>query len=133
MLGAAIGLCEDDIAVLERGGYLHDVGKIGIPDSIANKPSPLTAAEYEIMKQHTIIGERLCGSLRILAPVRPIIRHHHERLDGSGYPDGLRGDAIPLAAQVISDRRRIRRGDDGSPNRLARDLASAREELTMDA
>ena len=133
MLGAAIGLRGDDIAVLERGGYLHDVGKIGIPDSIVNKPSPLTAAEYEIMKQHTIIGERLCGSLRILAPVRPIIRHHHERLHGSGYPDGLRGDAIPLAAQVIAIVDVFDAVTTARPYRLARDLAPAREEPTMDA
>lgn len=133
MLGAAIGLREDDIAILERGGYLHDVGKIGIPDSILNKPSPLTAAEYEIMKQHTIIGERLCGSLRILAPVRPIIRHHHERLDGSGYPDGLRGDAIPLAAQIVGVVDTFDAITTTRPYRAGRSLDQARDELLSDA
>jgi putative two-component system response regulator len=101
-LGAAIGLEADALAALQRGGYLHDVGKVGVPDAVLLKPERLTAGEYEIMKQHTVIGDTLCGNLRSLAAVRPIIRHHHERLDGSGYPDGLRGDAIPLVAQIVS-------------------------------
>ena len=66
------------------------------------KPAALTKAEFEVMKQHTIIGERLCGNLRSLRLVRPIVRHHHERLDGSGYPDGLRGDQVPLLAQIVA-------------------------------
>jgi putative two-component system response regulator len=101
-LGARLRLHEDDLAALRRGGFLHDVGKIGIADSILLKPSALTVAEYDVMKQHPIIGERLCGDLRSLEYVRPIIRHHHERCDGSGYPDRLNGDAIPLLAQIIA-------------------------------
>jgi putative two-component system response regulator len=100
-LGRTLGLDEDDVAALARGGYLHDVGKVGIPDAVLLKPGPLTPAEYELMKQHTIIGDRLCAELRSLRTVRPIVRHHHERLDGSGYPDGLRGDATPLLAQIM--------------------------------
>ena len=65
------------------------------------KPGPLTPEEYELIKQHTVIGDRLCGELRSLRNVRPIVRHHHERLDGSGYPDGLRDEAIPLLAQIM--------------------------------
>ena len=65
------------------------------------KQGPLTPEEFELIKQHTVIGDRLCGELRSLRRVRPIVRHHHERLDGSGYPDGLRGDAIPLLAQLM--------------------------------
>jgi putative two-component system response regulator len=99
-LGGALGLDEDDVAALERGGFLHDVGKVGIPDAVLLKPGPLTPGEYELIKQHTIIGDRLCGELRSLRKVRSIVRHHHERLDGSGYPDGLRGEAIPLLAQI---------------------------------
>lgn len=99
-LGRALGLPDDDLAALEQGGYLHDIGKIAIPDGILNKPAPLTPAEFALMKDHTVIGERLCGELRSLRRVRPIIRHHHERLDGSGYPDGLRGDSVPLLAQI---------------------------------
>ena len=98
--GAHLNLPAEDIAALHRGGYLHDVGKVGIPDSILLKPGRLTPAEFEMMKRHTVIGDALCGDLRTLRPVRPIARHHHERCDGSGYPDGLRGDAIPLLAQI---------------------------------
>jgi putative two-component system response regulator len=101
-LGLRLGLSDDDVTVLARGGFLHDIGKVGIPDAILLKPGRLTRAEYEVMKQHAVIGDRLCGELRTLRRVRPIVRHHHERLDGSGYPDGLRGDAIPLAAQIIA-------------------------------
>jgi len=101
MLGAELKLGEDDLQALQRGGYFHDIGKIGIPDAILLKPSALTSDEYERMKEHTVIGDRLCGQLRTLAGVRSIVRSHHERLDGSGYPDGLRGEDIPLLAQII--------------------------------
>lgn len=100
-LGSAIGLREDDVAALTRGGYLHDIGKVGVPDAILLKPSRLTPAEFEVMRQHTVIGDRLCGELRSLRRVRPIVRYHHERLDGSGYPDGLKGRAVPLLAQIM--------------------------------
>src|SRR6185436_10154018 len=101
-LGRVLGLGSDDVSALWRGGFLHDVGKVGIPDAVLLKPGPLSAAECALMHQHTVIGDRLCGTLRSLRNVRPIVRHHHERLDGSGYPDGLRGDAVPLLAQVMS-------------------------------
>jgi putative two-component system response regulator len=101
-VGEALGLDATDLSALRRGGFLHDIGKIGIPDAILAKPGPLTVAEYEIMKQHTVIGDRVCGGLRSLRRVRPIVRSHHERLDGSGYPDGLCGDEIPLLAQIMS-------------------------------
>ena len=100
-LGRALGLADDDLAVLRRGGFMHDLGKIGVPDSILLKPGALTASEYEAMKQHPLIGDRLCGELRSLHRVRGIVRHHHERLDGSGYPDGLRGGQIPELAQIV--------------------------------
>ena len=100
-LGQALGLDRDDLAALYRGGYLHDVGKIGVSDAILLKAAPLTAGEYRQMQSHTTIGERLCGELRSLRAVRGIVRHHHERLDGTGYPDGLRGDDIPLTAQIV--------------------------------
>jgi putative two-component system response regulator len=101
-LGAHLGLDEDQRVALDRGAFLHDVGKVGIPDAILLKPGRLTPDERELMQQHTVIGHRLCGQLRALEHVRPIVRHHHERLDGSGYPDGLKGDAVPLLAQIIS-------------------------------
>jgi putative two-component system response regulator len=100
-LGSALRLGEDDLAALYRGGFLHDVGKVGIPDALLLKADRLTRAEYTAMQQHPLIGDRLCGELRSLRRVRPIIRHHHERLDGSGYPDGLKGDAVPMLAQIM--------------------------------
>ena len=100
--GVHLDLPDEDIAALHRGGYLHDVGKVGVPDAILSKPAPLTAEEYAVMKRHPVIGDSLCGNLRILQRVRGIVRHHHERRDGSGYPDGLRGDQIPLLAQITS-------------------------------
>jgi cyclic di-GMP phosphodiesterase len=100
-LGRAIGCQQEDLDALQRGGFLHDIGKVGIPDAVLLKPGRLTPDEYEVIKQHTVIGDRLCGSLRSLRRVRPIVRHHHERLDGTGYPDGLRGNEIPLLAQII--------------------------------
>jgi putative two-component system response regulator len=100
--GIELDLPDEDVAALHRGGYLHDVGKVGVPDAILSKPGPLDPSEFAVIQRHTIIGDSLCGDLRILRPVRPIVRHHHERLDGSGYPDGLSGDAIPLLAQIMS-------------------------------
>ena len=100
-LGRSLALSKDELSALARGGYLHDIGKIGIPDSILLKPARLTPDEYEFMKQHTLIGDRLCGELRSLRLVRTIVRHHHEVLDGSGYPDGLRGSQVPLLAQIV--------------------------------
>ena len=99
--GRALQLSEEDLAALFRGGYLHDVGKVGIPDEILLKPGRLTDSEYQLIQQHTVIGDRLCGELRSLRQVRPIVRHHHERFDGSGYPDGLKGDAIPRLAEIM--------------------------------
>jgi putative two-component system response regulator len=101
-LGERLGLPEEDLKALYRGGFLHDLGKIGIPDAILLKPGPLTESEFEVVKQHPIIGSNLCEGLRTLRRALPIIRSHHERLDGSGYPDGLAGDAVPLLAQILS-------------------------------
>ena len=100
-LGEALKLSAEDILALQRGGYLHDIGKISIPDRILFKAGPLTNEEWDIMKSHPERGERICGNLRSLASVLPIIRSHHERWDGSGYPDGLAGHDIPLLAQVM--------------------------------
>ena len=101
-LGRTLGLTDDDLLTLERGGYFHDIGKIALPDSILLKPGRLTPEEYVRVREHPVVGDRLCGNLRSLHRVRPIVRHHHERLDGSGYPDKLSGDAVPLLAQIIS-------------------------------
>jgi putative two-component system response regulator len=100
-LGARMGLRDDQQVALYRGGFLHDVGKIGIPDAVLLKRGPLDDAEFALMQQHAVIGDSLCRELRLLEEVRPIVRHHHERLDGTGYPDKLSGDRIPLLAQIM--------------------------------
>ena len=100
-LGKALGVDEKEVQALHRGGYLHDVGKVGVPDAVLLKPGPLTTAEFALMKKHPDIGDSLCAPLQSLRSVRPIIRCHHERLDGSGYPQGLRGDEVPLLAQIV--------------------------------
>jgi putative two-component system response regulator len=100
-LGRAVNLRPSDLQALYRGGFLHDVGMLAIPETVLRKPSPLERDEYELVKSHTIVGDTLCSKLRSLQSVRPIVRAHHERLDGSGYPDGLRAGAIPVIAQIM--------------------------------
>jgi putative two-component system response regulator len=100
-LGRALRVSEAELQVLYRGGFLHDIGMLAIPDSVLRKAGPLAADEYEQVKAHTVIGDSLVSNLRSLQPVRPVIRWHHERLDGTGYPDNLHGDAIPLLAQIV--------------------------------
>jgi putative two-component system response regulator len=100
-LGRALGLSDEELDALHRGGYLHDVGKVGVPDAVLLKPGPLTGPELELMRRHPEIGDTLCAPLQSLRNVRPIILCHHERLDGSGYPEGLRGDEVPLLAQIV--------------------------------
>jgi len=100
-IGRALGLPKQDLLALYRGGYLHDIGKVSIPDSILFKRGLLSEAEWDIMRQHTLRGEEICRPMRTLAPVLPIIRSHHERWDGTGYPDRLRGEEIPLLARIL--------------------------------
>lgn len=100
-MGMTIGLPPASLRALHRGSYLHDIGKIGIPDSVLFKKGPLSEAEWETMRTHTVKGESLCRPMKCLTPVLPIIRSHHERWDGSGYPDGLAGQRIPLLARVL--------------------------------
>ncbi|MEJ2396584.1 MAG: response regulator [Candidatus Thiodiazotropha sp.] len=100
-LGHAAGLEEREIAALKKGAVLHDIGKIGIPDEILLKPGPLTDDEWQVMRRHSVIGADLCIQLNSIRDAVPIIRHHHERWDGTGYPDGLQGEAIPRVARVF--------------------------------
>jgi putative two-component system response regulator len=87
---------------LRRAGVVHDVGKVAVPESNLLKPGRLTPEERKIMEQHPIVGERICAPLHSFRQVLPIIRHHHEKLDDSGYPDGLKGDAIPITARIMT-------------------------------
>ena len=100
-IGRRLGLPYERLRTLRLGGVLHDVGKIGVPEAILNKPGPLTTEEFAVMKKHPEIGERICSPLKSLRPVLPIIRSHHERPNGSGYPDGLSGEEIPLEARIV--------------------------------
>jgi len=100
-LGRALGLPRHEQLALYRGGYLHDIGKIGIPDMILFKRGLLTDEEWQTMRLHTIRGEEICRPMKTLAPVLPIIRSHHERWDGTGYPDRLAGEDIPLLARIL--------------------------------
>jgi putative two-component system response regulator len=100
-LGKQLGIAEDGIKALRRAGIVHDIGKVAVPDSILLKPGPLTPKETIVMRKHSVVGERICAPLKTFHLVLPIIRHHHEKYDGSGYPDALRGDEIPLAARIL--------------------------------
>ncbi len=100
-LGRHLGLEEDSIIALRRGGYLHDLGKIAVPDEILKKGSNLTPDEWAVMKRHPVTGENICKPLKSLRLVLPIIRYHHEHSDGSGYPDGLHKGQIPLLARIL--------------------------------
>lgn len=100
-LARALGLGTKEIDLLNMAGMLHDVGKIGIPDHILNKPGALTENEYEIMKRHSFMGREILGQVEAMKDITDLIYHHHERLDGQGYPDGLSGDEIPFLARII--------------------------------
>ena len=100
-LGESLSLSEEDLEELRLGCLLHDIGKVAVPDNILLKPARLNPQEMEIMRQHPITGEQICAPLKSLRPILPIIRHHHERMDGTGYPDGLYGGEIPLKARIL--------------------------------
>src|SRR6202012_3955915 len=101
-LGRRLGLPAELCVALRRAGVVHDVGKIGVPEHVLLKKGPLTEEDWAIMKQHPVTGERICQPLRSFRHVLPIIRHHHEKLDGTGYPDGLKGEEIPITARILS-------------------------------
>jgi putative two-component system response regulator len=101
-LGVRMGLPEEDLDALYRGGIVHDIGKIGVPDAVLQKPGPLNADELVVMRAHPEIGENIVRPLRTGSDLLPIVRHHHEAFDGHGYPDGLRGTGIPLLARIVA-------------------------------
>src|SRR4029077_16987901 len=100
-LGEHLGLAEEQLIALRRAGVVHDVGRMGVPVAILLKAGALTAGEWKLIKEHPVVGERICAPLKSFRFVLPIIRHHHEKFDGSGYPDGLRGESIPIPARVL--------------------------------
>jgi putative two-component system response regulator len=100
-LGERIGLPEHQIVALRRAGIVHDIGKVAVPDNLLLKRGSLTQEEWKVMREHPVVGERICAPLKSFRLVLPIIRYHHERADGSGYPDGLKGEQIPVMARVL--------------------------------
>jgi putative two-component system response regulator len=100
-LGERLRLPPDQLTALHRAGIVHDIGKVAVPDAILLKPGRLTEDEWAIMRQHPVVGERICAPLKSFRLVLPIIRHHHEKLDGTGYPDGLKGEEIPITARIL--------------------------------
>jgi putative two-component system response regulator len=100
-LADLLGLPEEQRQALVMGGILHDLGKVAVPDSILLKPGPLSEDEFAVIRQHPVIGEQICAPMKSFRSVLPIIRHHHERMNGSGYPDGLSGEQIPLSARIV--------------------------------
>jgi HD-GYP domain-containing protein (c-di-GMP phosphodiesterase class II) len=102
LVGKKLGLNEEELEWLVHGALLHDVGKIGVADAILEKIGPLTDEEWKVVKRHPDVGARMIEPLESLSGALPVIRHHHERPDGSGYPDGLEGDEIPLAARIVA-------------------------------
>jgi putative two-component system response regulator len=100
-MGERLGVPEEQIKALRRAGVVHDIGKVAVADSILLKPGPLTSDETKVMQKHPVVGERICAPLKTFRLVLPIIRHHHEKHDGTGYPDGLQGEEIPLTARIL--------------------------------
>ncbi len=99
--GRYLGLGEEDLVALRRAGYLHDLGKIAVPDAVLLKPGPLSPEEWQVMREHPVVGAEICAGLHTLRAVLPVIQHHHERWDGSGYPGRLAGEQIPYLARVF--------------------------------
>jgi putative nucleotidyltransferase with HDIG domain len=101
-LGEVLGFTHDQLKILERGSLLHDIGKIGISDTILHKPGPLNEEEWKIMRTHPDIGAKIVEGIPFLEETIPLIRHHQERWDGTGYPAGLQGEEIPILARMFS-------------------------------
>jgi putative two-component system response regulator len=101
LFGKELGLTDEELRALSIAGSVHDIGKVAVSDAILQKNGPLLPEEWEIMREHTTVGERICMPLRSFSLVSPIIRHHHEKQDGTGYPDGLRGAEVPKLARIM--------------------------------
>ena len=129
LVGSGMSLTRDQLDVLAVGALLHDVGKLGLPDSLLRKPARLDAAEDETMRHHPLLGARMLGLVTELAPAIPAVKHHHERFDGKGYPDGLRGDEIPLMARIISVSDALDSMVRGRPYHPGRSVGEALQEI----
>ena len=132
-LGVRLRLSPAELDAVTYGALLHDIGKIGVPDSILTKQGPLDDDEWELVRRHPEIGERICAPLRSFGAFGPIIRHHHERWDGTGYPDKLRGEGIPVGARIVGLVDAFDAITHDRPYRAARTLEQALDELTRGA
>jgi diguanylate cyclase (GGDEF)-like protein len=132
-VGHQLGLTGEQLDEVARAAELHDVGKVGIPDAILNKPGPLDATEWEFMHQHTILGERILNAAPALRPVARLVRSSHERWDGTGYPDRLAGEDIPLGARIVSVCDAYEAMTADRPYRKALSAHEAREQLSCNA
>lgn len=132
-LAAHVGLRDGELEGVAYGALLHDIGKIGISEHVLHKPGPLTEDEFRIMREHPEIGQRICDPLRMSRDFTPIIRHHHERWDGAGYPDGLKGEQIPLGARIVALADAFDAIVRGRPYRAPRSIDEAFDELQRHA
>ncbi len=133
MVADRLGLSASERDVLRRGAIVHDIGKIAVPDAILDKPGPLTTTEFEIIKQHPNNGVKMVERLNSCAELLPLIRWHHERLDGRGYPDGIQGDQIPMLVRIISVADVFDALSSKRPYRPAMSVAKALEEMRRNA
>jgi putative two-component system response regulator len=129
-VAVSVGLRGEELEAVAYGALLHDVGKIGVPEHLLRKEGPLSDDEWTLMRRHPVIGERICRPLNASRGFAPIIRHHHERFDGRGYPDGLRGSRIPLGARIVAIADAYEAIVHGRPYQPAQSHAVAAEELT---
>ncbi|MCB0113368.1 MAG: HD-GYP domain-containing protein [Caldilineaceae bacterium] len=132
-IGKRMGLPADQLELLTRGGLVHDLGKIGVPDNIVSKPGRLTDDEFDLMKRHTVIGAEIVSQMQGLQDLTPLVRHHHERWDGRGYPDGLKGESIPLLARVLCVADSVEAMLSDRPYRPTRGLEEVIEEVERSA
>ena len=128
-LGEALGLSTEELGALQSGALLHDIGKIGVPDAILRKPGPLLSHEWEQMRRHPEIGAGMVGRIAFLETALPVVRHHHERFDGAGYPDRLENDGIPLTARIFAVADTFDAMTSDRPYRRAVPIPEARDEI----
>jgi putative nucleotidyltransferase with HDIG domain len=133
LVGVELSLNEEEIEMLVVGALLHDLGKLAVSDAILEKPGPLTEQEWAVVKRHSDVGARMIEPIEVLSGAVPVVRHHHEHFDGTGYPDGLEGDEIPLAARIVAAVDAYDVMLRGRPYRQSHTQAEALEELSREA